>query len=695
MFTLTANSLSPTFELMPMSAVTDKYKQSTDLNVLAGFAQFILEHHYEEFLKASLQTIQELKVPLLNFFSREAAEKVSNISNTELLLYLAQNNHTAHIQKAIDRWKANQLRMLNRNEVVVDDITLVGYSRKVTFLKFLPYYTTDPIQIIALMKEVEMYILEYTSTTFKAFVEIMDDRMETHVQRLEESEALYKQAQALTHIGNYVSDLVNNKLTWSDELYRIYELDPSNTHITNAIVGIYNHPEDAEMIKNHINHARETLEPFNFYYRIVLPHGRVKTIHAQGRIITDDQGQRIKMFGTAQDVTEQKEIEKKLLQNQTFIQRIADAIPAIIASYNVHTGKYTFINEGLKKLLDYEPQQVLDEGTTFFMKLVHPEDVELLNKGNNSMLQEADEQHNNSTEPIIEFQYRMKHNNREYRWFHTFVTVFQRNAQGLVEHVLNISLDITERVKAEDILVQRTHELQLSNASLEEFAYVASHDLKEPLRKISLFTDRMARSKAKFTKAEQLNYGKIISASLRMQQMIDDLLSLSLISATSQIEHCNLEEIFQEVIQTFDFKVEELKAMIISDGLPFAEVVPAQMRQLFQNLLSNSLKFTRADATPIIKVTHRYITFDTVLHPGLRPANSYLEIQITDNGIGFEKEFQEKIFAVFQRLHHRHQYEGTGIGLAICRKILKNYGGTIVAEGQPNGGATFTLTLPL
>src|SRR5690606_656190 len=145
--------------------------------------------------------------------------------------------------------------------------------------------------------------------------------------------------------------------------------------------------------------------------------------------------------------------------------------------------------------------------------------------------------------------------NGEYRWFHSFCTVFQRNYQRRVTDVLNITLDITDQVKAHDILMQRTHELQQSNAGLEEFAYVASHDLKEPLRKISVLTSRLSMYRKGYDEEESSLFDKLISSSLRMQQMIDDLLSLSLVSTKDPLELCNLEVLFQKVIETFEDRI--------------------------------------------------------------------------------------------------------------------------------------------
>ena len=678
---------------MPMSVTTESRPRTVELKLLPHFAQFILDRHYHEFLEYSLQLLHDLDVPLLKLYSSSEAEKIANISNTELLLYIAQNNCSSHIKKAIDRWKSSGLRMLKRHEEVVEDINLIGYSRKTAFLKFLPRYTVDPEVLLDITREIDRYLLEYTGTTFKAFVQIIDDRLDKHVHRIEESQSLYKQAQALSHIGNYVWNLETNQLTWSDELYRIYELDPDRSKITPGIVSVYDHPEDAANVRAHIKHAIETLEPLSFFYRIVLTNGRIKTIHAQGEILVDGQGRRIKMFGTAQDVTEQKDIERKLFENQIFIQRIANAIPAVITTCNVNSGQFKFINEGLTKLLGYDANHVLDEGIGFLLKIVHPDDVDSLVSKTTNALQEANNQRGD-VEGIVELQYRMKHSNGQYRWFNTVCTVFQRNQQGQVQFVLNISFDVTERVKAENVLVQRTHELQQSNASLEEFAYIASHDLKEPLRKISVFTGRLAQYRKEFNEDETSLLEKIISSSLRMQQMIDDLLSLSLISSTTPYEQCDLEIIFQEALSTFEDKIDETRAIVKTDGLPLAQVVSSQMRQLFQNLLSNSLKFIRPNTTPVVVLSHRFLDAEDVVGRNVRAAEKYLELQITDNGLGFEPEFEEKIFAIFQRLHHKYEYAGTGIGLAICRKIVSSSGGTIHASSLPGSGSTFTITLP-
>ena len=516
------------------------------------------------------------------------------------------------------------------------------------------------------------------------------------LEKLQESDELFKQAQARTHIGNWTWDIPANKVKWSDEMFRVYGLEPQSEEVNYETYLAHIHPDDRETRVKQVTHVFETGEPEDHHYRIVWPDGGIRILHTKSEIQYDEQGRPARMMGTCQDITEQKMAERKLKETQEFTQKVTDVTPSIIATYNVRTGKFSFINNALEKRLGYSVSDALEGGAAFFTSITHPDDLPSLTEKNGKALEEANNLAPGAEEPVVEFKYRMKNKNGQYRWFHTFGTIFERDANGQVDSVLNISIDITDQEEAEQAVFRKNLQLQQSNTSLEEYAYVASHDLKEPLRKIVTFSDRMLTTQhARLDEDGKLFLEKIIDSSRRMQKMIGDLLYVSTILGNNDFQLCDLQVVLGEAIQAVDHKIEEMHATIEAENLPTVLVVPSQFRQLFQNLISNSLKFARKGLPPEIKITHSYLNSKAVERFDLTKAKKYLRIEFHDNGIGFDSQYSTKIFALFQRLHGKAEYEGTGIGLAVCKKIVENHGGVISAHGIPNGGATFTIIIPV
>jgi len=257
--------------------------------------------------------------------------------------------------------------------------------------------------------------------------------------------------------------------------------------------------------------------------------------------------------------------------------------------------------------------------------------------------------------------------------------------------------DITERKRTEDALARKAAELSRSNAELEQFAYVASHDLQEPLRKIQAFGDRL-KSKCD---AVQLQEGRdylerMQNAAARMQTLINDLLTFSrVISTTQPFVAVDLAVVTKEVLTDLEVRIEQTKAKVEVGPLPTIEADPLQMRQLVQNLIGNALKFQPPNAQPVVKINAQIQKATFCAGTDGEPSDEFCELTIQDNGIGFDEKYTEKIFAVFQRLHGRNEYEGTGVGLAVCRRITDRHGGTISAKSKLGEGATFTVTLPV
>jgi PAS domain S-box-containing protein len=258
-----------------------------------------------------------------------------------------------------------------------------------------------------------------------------------------------------------------------------------------------------------------------------------------------------------------------------------------------------------------------------------------------------------------------------------------------------VTRDLTDKKLAEDRVAAYLAELEIQNSELEQFAYVASHDLQEPLRKIQTFTELIQEN---YQDEEFVNryFEKLNSSARRMSELIKSLLNYSRLTKTkseSEKIEINLDEIVSEVRQDFELMIAEKKATIICDPLPVVIGHRTQIGQLFSNIISNSLKYSKE--APVIKITAKITSRDEIVDaPKTLIAQHYHKISFQDNGIGFEQEYNKLIFSLFQRLHGKREYSGAGIGLALCKKILENHHGYIEGSGVLGKGATFTIYLP-
>lgn len=249
-------------------------------------------------------------------------------------------------------------------------------------------------------------------------------------------------------------------------------------------------------------------------------------------------------------------------------------------------------------------------------------------------------------------------------------------------------LDITQRKRAETTLLEQADKLSRSNAELEQFAYVASHDLQEPLRKIQAFGDRLKTKYEAGLGPEGLDYlTRMQNAAARMQILIQDLLSLSRVTSNSKpFTTVDLGDVIRTVVSDLEMRINDANGRVEIGTLPVIFGDRGQMAQLFQNLIGNGLKFRRPGEIPVVKIESKVAT--------LTSGAAGWQITVEDNGIGFDEKYRDRIFQIFQRLHGRSEYEGTGIGLAICRKIVDRHDGLITAHSSPGAGAKFVITLP-
>lgn len=271
------------------------------------------------------------------------------------------------------------------------------------------------------------------------------------------------------------------------------------------------------------------------------------------------------------------------------------------------------------------------------------------------------------------------------KWVGAFTDIHNQKEQNEV-----LEKKVDERTRE---LTFKNRELEVSNNELQQFAWVISHDLKEPIRKIMTFADLIGNKYFNDNADARRDFERIISSADRMSTLIKDLLDFSRISVPARFEETPLDMIVDEVLYDFEDQMQRTGAKITKTELPSVEAVPSQMRQVFQNLVSNSLKFVEPGKKPQISITHDFVSDLTDAEPDSK--GSYLRIRFEDNGIGFDEQYLDKIFMVFQRLNHDKSYEGTGIGLSIAKKSIEKHHGTITANSAPGKGTRFTIILPV
>jgi PAS domain S-box-containing protein len=291
-------------------------------------------------------------------------------------------------------------------------------------------------------------------------------------------------------------------------------------------------------------------------------------------------------------------------------------------------------------------------------------------------------------------------NGKEETVYQNFVYEPYRDSDGNIVGVLAITIDVTEQVVArlqiEDVVRERTESLRKTNEELSRFAYVASHDLQEPVRKIRVFVELLQKTLGPIDARSSSYLTKIDSAANRMLDLIRGILELSRLADTGRkFESVDLNAIVDEIKAEFELLIEEKGCVIEVERLPVIQAIRIQMTQLFGNLVSNSLKFLRPGMPLCVSITSSVLSeTEKRMYPNLRTGKDYWKIAFSDNGIGFEQNNAEHIFEVFQRLHSSSEYRGTGIGLATAKKIVENHHGHIYAESRPGSGATFTVILP-
>jgi PAS domain S-box-containing protein len=401
--------------------------------------------------------------------------------------------------------------------------------------------------------------------------------------------------------------------------------------------------------------------------------------------LKDEHDQIIGVIGVAIDVTEQVLTRKKIEQSEKELNELANSVPQLVWVADAQ-GNVLYYNNRVSEFAGAKRNK---DGTWIWEGLVHVEDL----KATETAWEEAVK---NGTRYQAEHKIQMK--NGEYRWFLSRAFPL-KDDNGKIVKWFGTATDIhTAKMQAtilEEEVRKRTKELNESNISLmrsnnelQQFAHVASHDLKEPLRKVKTFAGMLDGDvESSFSDKGKLYLRKINAAANRMSIMIEGVLNYSMLSAVHQkIEQVDLNEVFKNIQSDLEIIIAQKSAILTYHYLPVVEGASVLLYQLFYNLLNNSLKFSKPDQSPVIEISSSIRQ---------QHEKDFALIKISDNGIGFEQEFAEKIFETFLRLNSKDLFEGTGLGLSLCKRIVERHGGFIEAFGEPGKGATFVTYLPL
>ncbi|MFP4308107.1 MAG: sensor histidine kinase [Desulfococcaceae bacterium] len=464
------------------------------------------------------------------------------------------------------------------------------------------------------------------------------------------------------------------------------------------------HPEDADAAKTAMREHLDGRRPmYDVRYRLRTRDGGWKWLRDRGRVVARDvDGRPLRVAGAVQDIDEIKMAEAE----RDWLFNLSSDLFAVCDL----EGRFRQANPAWSWILGWTAEELVGRP---WSELIHPEDRE----AGDAALKRL-----KGGRPLSELELRHRHRGGGWRWLswnaeprpaegriygaarditeqkireadleshrnHLEELVERRTAE-LTEINNRLALEVGERRRAEARLRRRSEALARSNADLEQFAYIASHDLQEPLRKVRAFGDRLETKYGHVLEDRGRDYlERMRSAAERMQTMVNELLTLSRVSTRGRaFVETDLDGLLAEVLSDLELQIERTGGRVTADPLPRLSADPAQIRQVFANLIGNALKFHRKDVPPEVRIA-------ASPDPGDPPPA--WRIRVSDNGIGFEESQAERIFQPFQRLHGRGEYEGSGIGLAICRKIVERHGGLLTAKSRPGEGAAFEIRLPV
>jgi len=524
--------------------------------------------------------------------------------------------------------------------------------------------------------------------------EKLEDKIKERTQQLTESIERFRLVSKATNEAIWDWDLLNGNTWWSDSYYQNFGLnrnDPSANSREGWLKNI--HPSDRERVSESLDQfIKSGNKNWSEEYDFCHGDGHYLRVLDRAYALHDNEGVPSRLLGSMLDVTQLRQAQLEAMRNIEQRNFMAESMPLIVWSADP-TGRIDFLNQHFYNYSGITSKSDLQEN---WESIIHSNDLSNLH----TVWQESIQ-----TKMDFSVELRLRKADGQYCW-HLLRARSKRDETGDVISWIGTSTDVHEqktyRETLEEKVKERTRDLELSNEELEasnielqQFASVASHDLKEPLRKIHMFSHLLKDKYHQLPDDPATEYlNRIISSSARMTNLVNDLLTFSRLSINQLFRLTDMNMIVDEVLGDLELLIKEKQAEIKVGYLPQLEAIPGQMRQVFQNILTNALKFSKKNERPLITIESKCFEDKSFDSAEVEHGN-YCMISIADNGIGFDEQYNEKIFTIFQRLHTKEKYEGTGIGLAITKKIIDKHNGIITARSEDGKGACFQFILPI
>lgn len=494
-------------------------------------------------------------------------------------------------------------------------------------------------------------------------------------------------------LGTFDYYPLTNQLTWSDKTKQIFGLSANAQINYNTYLSAL-HPDDKEDLNAMTNMIGKSSGDgmHEIEYRIFsLDRGELKWLRAKGKATIDTEHVVVRFTGVIQDITQQKLAKQAIEESEKRFRDLAEALPQLIWVTD-ETGLSQFTSMRWEEYTGVKPAGIKE-----WELIVHRDDLYRINKAWAHCLTSGE---------IYKHEVRLLSKTGEYYWYRVIGEPVYNENNKIINWVgafTQINDEKLFSLKLESQVKERTNELLEKNATLERanndlelFAHISSHDLQEPLRKVQMSISRIAEKDFEnLSDKSKLHFNRVLEATITMQTLIQDLQTYSRTNnKEGDFEETELNLMLKEVIEGLKERIDEKHAIIESGDLCELNILPFEFRQLMHNLIGNSLKFSKPNVPPHIIISSISSFGRDLNNIDLLPNEKYCYIRFSDNGIGFEPKYNEKVFEVFQRLHGKEKYGGTGIGLAIVKKIIENHGGIITAKGVLDVGATFEIYIP-